>query len=497
MTSHLWITFNKSELQNEKALKPDMWMWDKRNEKVKEVIAQLSESGIDFRESRDKYLEACISTVFQQNVKNKVDYVDQIVQGENQAATEKVCYECGCESDYSYRICRNCGGKVTKISLNRADVSPIVNLDPYQSFTPFDSHSPDITCTVGEPDFVNPNSFHTIIKIIQNIGVRAGVKQYGGQSREWLFVECDGLPYNTMRDIIANVWRCPQCNNCYYGSESFEEHKCFILQEVNPVREFGWLIPVSGLLHVEMNAARSFLKLNWEVFTSTLGFELGFKSPKAQEYLRKGSDHHKTWHFLEIIYTSVALELSVPYARHCLAINIQPSADHYWEWCDKIEDPNYIYLQHMIFTYLHSLMMLRSGIRKCNFGLVHNAKTKISQLFFGRKHPIYQNVFYSDAVDHVLMPEALLNIKQKYVSGSRTGHRERCQGGDALLEEINKESKSWLKMSGIPTEQQWIKVFRNLDELMQVRLFYCDKYILNKYLLNIYYLLSMKYNYIT
>ena len=107
MTSHLWITFNKSELQNEKS-----------NEKVKEVIAQLS--GIDFRESRDKFLEACISAVFQQNVKNKVGYVDQIVHGEKQAATEKVCYESGCESDYSYRICRNCGGKLTKISLNKA-----------------------------------------------------------------------------------------------------------------------------------------------------------------------------------------------------------------------------------------------------------------------------------------------------------------------------------------------------------------------------------------
>ena len=47
------------------------------------------------------------------------------------------------------------------------------------------------------------------------------------------------------------------------------------------------------LLHFEMNAARSFIKLIWDVFTSAFGHELGFKSIKAQKYLQKGLDHHK------------------------------------------------------------------------------------------------------------------------------------------------------------------------------------------------------------
>ena len=46
----------------------------------------------------------------------------------------------------------------------------------------------------------------------------------------------------------------------------------------------------------------------------------------------------------------------------------------------------------------------------------------------------------------------------------------KCQGGDAILEEINKESKAWLKMSGIPTEEQWLQVFRNLDDLNKVNI---------------------------
>ena len=46
---------------------------------------------------------------------------------------------------------------------------------------------------------------------------------------------------------------------------------------------------------------------------------------------------------------------------------------------------------------------------------------------------------------------------------------EKCQGRDALLEEINKESKSWLKIAGVPSSEQWLHVFRNLDELSKVK----------------------------
>ena len=53
-------------------------------------------------------------------------------------------------------------------------------------------------------------------------------------------------------------------------------------------------MPISGLLHLEMNIARCFVSANWEVFVSELGYELEFHSTKAQEYLKKGIDHHKT-----------------------------------------------------------------------------------------------------------------------------------------------------------------------------------------------------------
>ena len=91
---------------------------------------------------------------------------------------------------------------------------------------------------------------------------------------------------------------------------------------------------------------------------------LGFRSPKVLEYIRKCSDHHKTWRLLEITYIAVADELLVPYVRHCLQKAEQPTAKGYWSWSnDVVVDPNYIYLQQMIFTFLQAVMLFRCGVR--------------------------------------------------------------------------------------------------------------------------------------
>ena len=78
--------------------------------------------------------------------------------------------------------------------------------------------------------------------------------------------------------------------------ENFPDYKCTITNKNNPKQEFSWIVPVCGLLHLEMNLSKSFIKLNWEVLTNVLEITLGFRSPKAQEYLKKGSEHHKLWY---------------------------------------------------------------------------------------------------------------------------------------------------------------------------------------------------------
>ena len=124
---------------------------------------------------------------------------------------------------------------------------------------------------------------------------------------------------------------------------------------------------MSGLRHLEMHVCRSFRKLNWPVFTNTLGNILGFQSPKTQEYLKKGSDHHKAWHYFDLIYCSLSLVLVVPYVKECIKIKSNPTANGYLENIYKdLENPNNVYLQHSVFTHLQTLMMLRAA-RFCHY----------------------------------------------------------------------------------------------------------------------------------
>ena len=67
------------------------------------------------------------------------------------------------------------------------------------------------------------------------------------------------------------------------------------------------------------------------------------------------------------------------------------------------------------------------------------------------------------------MPEELKKIVDDSFSTSRLGNKGHYQGSDACLEEINKNGKSWVSPHGVPTNEEWLKVFRNLYKLNKVR----------------------------
>ena len=95
------------------------------------------------------------------------------------------------------------------------------------------------------------------------------------------------------------------------------------------------------------------------LFVNTIGNQLGFQLSEAQSYLPKDSDCHKTWQLLDIIHVAISLELVHPNKKEALESKTYPTCDHYWEQCEQLLDPNYVYLQHMIMTYLHTLLMSR------------------------------------------------------------------------------------------------------------------------------------------
>ena len=102
-----------------------------------------------------------------------------------------------------------------------------IDIDPHASFSQYNSKLPNVSCQTREPDFINPNVYHNIIQVIQAIGFRSGIRQYGQGNWEWLMIECNGLPCNILRDIIDNVWTCTICNDCFHDIENFQEHMCY------------------------------------------------------------------------------------------------------------------------------------------------------------------------------------------------------------------------------------------------------------------------------
>ena len=165
-------------MQNTHIFKPNEWMWKTIDPNSKErLIKSLAEPSDEFRKTRDVFIKSCIKMVFNQHAKQSV-YIDEFLSKQVVAGNEKRCIECGCESDVSDQICRNCGGKFTK-EIFTLKITKEIEIDPYASLSQYSSKLPNISSQTGEPDFINPNGYHNIIQVIQSIGFRSGIRQYG------------------------------------------------------------------------------------------------------------------------------------------------------------------------------------------------------------------------------------------------------------------------------------------------------------------------------
>ena len=267
---------------------------------------------------------------------------------------------------------------------------------------------------------------------------------------------------------LFNVYRCLDCNEAIYGQENFESHLCSGAIHEDNSFEFDWIVPQTGLLHFEMNAAKSFINFCWEPFMREICMHLGFVSENAQIYAKKGSDHHKLWDLLKIVYIALTDELLVEFVRFCIRNNMEPSVDNYWSsFSKKVKNPNYAFLQQMVLTFLHALMIFRKGMRSNNQQYIYAGKDKLSLLFYGRNHPHYHLLIAQEKRIEALMPREVLNLKYSSLVLSRTGRAGHYQSGDAIIEEINKEGKR--DLVGVPNETQWKRAFRNLDMMNQVR----------------------------
>ena len=111
---------------------------------------------------------------------------------------------------------------------------------------------------------------------------------------------------------------------------------------------------------------------------------------------------------LIIFYEASVDELMVPYIRQCISNNTKPSLNEYYTWLQSVRDPNYIFMRHVVFTYLLSLFLFRAAVRRNNSEVMLIARTKLSPQFYGVNMTCYQKIVYRDLNMLTLAPADLI-----------------------------------------------------------------------------------------
>lgn len=245
-----------------------------------------------------------------------------------------------------------------------------------------------VKVVAGEPVFVNPNSQKTLKEVLRRVGKAANVKRYNPSdpgARQWLNVTMDGLPYLVCRKVINTVLLCIECGD-EVTEDSVTDH-CLTIhrrQKCTTVSEFDWVVLRIGKLHFEMNMARHFIDLNWEVFLSRLASELGFVSEAAQKFVCKGFDHRKTMSVLRVCYMGFWKELLIPYVRDRLDAKLPISvSDYLYKWLPEVgwQNATYKYIFGMTWTYLMAIHVFRMDVGRNNSTYVRAGQMCFSSLF--------------------------------------------------------------------------------------------------------------------
>jgi hypothetical protein len=359
-----------------------------------------------------------------------------------------------------------------KINLNVGTARSDPDKELKERYSHIKSFHPNhpLPTTMMDPVFVNPNSVASIVLVLRKIGQQAGLTPYGGTTRKWVSVCCDGLPYGLVLQIIRNYFVCGLCKFGCMGKDVLSQHKSTKHPDTGDLeftREFSWVHLMVGDGHYDMHLMKAFVELNWEVFMKDLVIVMGWKSEAALQSAGKCYDNHKTWQLLMTFYFGTLQELIVPYVRSSLRNDVQPTPTGFLSCC-KSQGPNYSYMVLMVLRFGQGIFNFRMAIRRNNYALDQSARFCTKELFHGRTHPKYQAIEIQNAFQSIVMPPPIKEFLSQHVSVSKSGDPSKGQGLDFILEEDNAEIKKWIRR-GVINNQTWINVCRNKDRLVAIR----------------------------
>ncbi len=246
-------------------------------------------------------------------------------------------------------------------------------------------------------------------------------------------------------------------NICFAGT-NLDDHPHNDLRKA-----FDFLLARPGPGHIEINMARVLLEYLWYPVAANVAKALGFRTPRALEVVKKGTDHHRSKQIISVLLHSLASELLLPYVRQ----SENPTADDYFRWLHSVENSGYIFYFHMTFTCLFSFQLYIEGTRKNHSTAMMAARTAFTPLFYGKAHPKYQELLLRDQVMRVQAPPEIkeyLHNTEAFTHGDILSG----QGADFVKEENIRATKSFLP-PGIISKETWVRICRKTDKYKKIR----------------------------
>lgn len=411
----------------------------------------------NFRRYRQDFITEIIGKVLHEQYIDRNDYIKDYVEDSLSIdEKESICPSCRCVGEKAFEECQKC-------HLNTSFYSH--DYDKY--WRTQSNHFRKPVIELAEPTLVNPSSLENVKKVLQNIEEQSFTTV---SKRKWVSVMCDGVPYTFAAQMQDTMKKCSICCE-FIETSNMDEHRAIHApQIVSFFRPFPNLVVRPGPGHIEMNMARKLLSFLWVPFMKTIALELGFRTEKAQRVFRCGVDHHRSRQVLESCLEALSKELVLPFIRHSIQNDEEPTAIGYNKWYECfVENQNYAFLFHVTFSYLLSFHLYNEAVRKNNSENIMAARTTFAPLFYIGHHPKYQLLLTRDLVERVNYDEPVKTYVRNTESFTASGDTKKGQGGDFIHEEVNKKVKSFLPPTGIPTQDTWKNIIRKCKKLEEMK----------------------------
>ena len=277
---------------------------------------------------------------------------------------------------------------------------------------------------------------HHVKIILEENEIKKQIVDTGNNTRKFIIISADGLPYKQMIEILSNRFKCAECGKKLKYVTELSSH----LEKTSHSEFFqlyGNVLLNIGNFHYVLTMIRSLTKLLWEVDLQELSVAILMDSPKAQFMLSKCTDFRKCWDFFCTARTAKLREIVSPFVKYYKFNNIEESLDKFLQWQKKIVKNETYMSVYNVEKYLGtSLKLYLSAIRANNFDQMTCAKKVFSPLFHCNSNPNYSVIDihcdYQDEAMKIKAPELSKSVNKRRFT-NKTGRAYGAEPHDERL----------------------------------------------------------------